>query len=225
MNYVFYVSDMDAYNDTSYSYKMESERDIAFQISRGLGKCIVQKYTEYNGELIDADSVGIVFPSRRWGMSIAVYTFLQNIKVTKNTYIYAVAAGENVSGKVDLCSMMGIKTLDQIKRALSRRFICTGKDIYVRCTDRERSIEDTEYNMFGVSSCDNNIKCILNGLLFKNLEQLENSVPMEDVVPYSVKKVVLMNDRRVEPKRKTYKLTNIFLDDDVFAEDKLCRVI
>lgn len=250
MNYVFYVSDLDRVNDYAFSYKMGTERDIAYQMSSGLRKCVVKKYTEYAGEYIDGDSVGVVFPARRWGISFAVNAFLQSLRVKKGTYIYAVAVGECISGRVCTELISSIKSLEQFKRAFSRRFSDMNKDIYVRCTDRARTIEDTEYNRLGISRCDGHIRCILNGLLYHSLAELEQTLPMKSEYSTSKKtdtvhisdirraEVVHMdngpdmvvrekkeNDTRRDTQYVMRKLTNIFLDDDIFAEDKLCRVI
>lgn len=237
MNYVFYVSDTDRVNDYAFSYKMGTERDIAYQMAGSLGKCVVKKYTEYAGERIQGESVGIVFPARRWGISFAVNAFLQNLEIMKGTYIYAVAVGECISGNVSSDRIGSIKFLVQFKRAFTKKFIDMEKDIYVRCTDRVRSIEDTEYTRLRISGCEGHVRCILNGLLYHNLSELENTLPMKKVYDNSeVKKEIgrhhtkaVTEDKgmagRIDTQYVMHKLSNIFLDDDIFAEDKLCRVI
>lgn len=227
MNCVFYVTDKDGKNDISYSHKMESERDIACQIAASLGKCIVKKYTEYDGELLEVNSVGIVFPSRSWGISFAVDEFLRHLRIGKNTYVYAVAAGEKAT--VDYNNyLMETKAVAQIKRTCRRSLGCKDSDIYIRSVDRTRMLKDTEYNMFSSSSLYDDIRYIMNGLLYHSLSELEDSAVIEAAQNVS-RKIFDINAgfaKSVSEKTHTrYKLSNIFLDDDIFAEDKLCRVI
>lgn len=228
MNYVFYVTDKDGINDISFSYKMESERDIACQIAGSLRKCIVRKYIEYDGELLDADSVGIVFPSRSWGISFAVDEFMQHLRIGKNTYVYAVAAGEKATLDYANKNMRETKVLTQIKRTCRRSLGCTDSDIYIRSLDRTRRLEDTEYNMFTSDSIYDDVRYILNGLLYHNLCELEESILVDERQNTS-KKIfdisAAYTKTSVDNSHSRYRLSNIFLDDDIFAEDKLCRVI
>lgn len=73
-NYIFYVSD---YIDVSagHAWKMDCRQAMTEQMVQNLPNCKVMKYTEYHGECLDADSVGILFPSKMWGISLAVYAF------------------------------------------------------------------------------------------------------------------------------------------------------
>ena len=74
-NYIFYVSD---YIDVSagHAWKMDCRQAMTEQMVQNLPNCKVMKYTEYHGECLDADSVGILFPSKMWGISLAVYACL-----------------------------------------------------------------------------------------------------------------------------------------------------
>ncbi len=58
MNYVFYVCD--SMPQSGHFRKMDAEYEIATHIKNGLKNCIVKKYTEYEGNIIDAQSVGVV---------------------------------------------------------------------------------------------------------------------------------------------------------------------
>ena len=58
-NYIFYVSD---YIDVSagHAWKMDCRQAMTEQMVQNLPNCKVMKYTEYHGECLDADSVGIL---------------------------------------------------------------------------------------------------------------------------------------------------------------------
>ena len=232
MKYVFYVSDTVSVNVYSFSYKMGTEREIAYHMSDGLGKCIVKKYTEYAGENIDAESVGIVFPARSWGISFAVNAFLQSLRIGKGTYVYGVAVGENASGDMSIKNIRSKNSLVQFKKAFTRRFIDMDKDIYVRCADTARCVEDTEYNKLMAVGCEGKVRCILKSLLYLNFEELEcaDYITTDRENNERKKQVYSLEESRLSTteipgRERIFKLTNIFLDEDIFAEDKLCRVI
>lgn len=117
-NYIFYVSD---YIDVSagHAWKMDCRQAMTEQMVQNLPNCKVMKYTEYHGECLDADSVGILFPSKMWGISLAVYAFLQNLRVSASTYVYAVAMGEVLSAEVNGTANVRMETLGQFQDILS----------------------------------------------------------------------------------------------------------
>ena len=133
-NYIFYVSD---YIDVSagHAWKMDCRQAMTEQMVQNLPNCKVMKYTEYHGECLDADSVGILFPSKMWGISLAVYAFLQNLRVSASTYVYAVAMGEVLSAEVNGTANVRMETLGQFQDIFERRRLGDISDIYIRCID------------------------------------------------------------------------------------------
>lgn len=77
---------------------------ISEDLSRNLGQCSIGKIAEYNGEHIDCDTLGIVFPVYNWGLPLIICDFLKKIKADKKTYIYAVANFGGLPGRaLDQC--------------------------------------------------------------------------------------------------------------------------
>jgi hypothetical protein len=142
-NYIFYVSD---YIDVSagHAWKMDCRQAMTEQMVQNLPNCKVMKYTEYHGERLDADSVGILFPSKMWGISLAVYAFLQNLRVSASTYVYAVAMGEVLSAEVNGTANVRMETLGQFQDIFERRRLGDISDIYIRCIDYKREFTTTE---------------------------------------------------------------------------------
>jgi hypothetical protein len=232
MNYIFYVSDKAGANNISYSYKMGTERDIAARMAEGLGSCKIRKYTDYHGEYMDCESVGIVFTSKRWGISLAVNSFFKSIRTSASTYVYAVAVNESVMGSVDADSVTSIKALEQIKNDFKGKLLDVETDIYIRSSDRVRRVVDTEYDMHNAGSSAKHVKCMMNALLYHNLIELKNSVAVDSRYMYNLRDLQSGRTMHIEKPEHTdtknadtHRLSNIFLDDDVFAEDKICRVI
>jgi hypothetical protein len=254
MNYIFYVSDKAGTDNISYSYKMGTERDIAAQMAAGLGKCKVRRYTDYHGEYLNCDSVGIVFSSKRWGISLAVNSFLRSIRSSASTYVYAVAVNESITGSVDEGSVTCIRALEQLKNDFKGKLLNVETDIYIRSTDRVRKVLDVEYNMLNADSSAMYVKCMMNALLYHNLAELKSSTAVGGRYMYNLKglqggKTVRIEkvperpedydfgsnpekwvkldnaNNKNENQKEEHRLSNIFLDDDVFAEDKICRVI
>lgn len=253
MNYIFYVSDKAGADNISYSYKMGTERNIADRMAEGLGKCRIKKYTDYHGECLDCESVGIVFSSKRWGISLAVNSFLKSLRTSESTYVYAVAVNESITGSVDADSITSIKALEQLKSDFRGKLLNAETDIYIRSADRVRRVVDVEYNMLNAGSSAMHVKCMMNALLYHNLMELRNSATVGGRYMYNLKalqrgKTIHIEsekseDKSEEKREKKYtntpdnrmkreqnpesvhRLSNIFLDDDIFAEDKKCRVI
>ncbi len=105
-NYIFYVSD---YVDVcaGHAWKMDRRRAMTEQMEETLSNCKVMKYTEYHGETLDAESVGILFPSKTWGISLAVYAFLQNLRIRRMNdglpfFVYRVFCHRDGIGKCDI---------------------------------------------------------------------------------------------------------------------------
>lgn len=93
------------------------------QISNDLKKCLdgnstepnceLHKIAEYQGEQINADTLGIVYPVYNWGAPLIIVEFLKKLNVSKDTYLYLIA---NYGGRPG-------KALDQCKDILEQRMI------------------------------------------------------------------------------------------------------
>lgn len=236
-NYIFYVSEMEELPASGHFRKMDAGMEIVNQIERGLPDCIVKKYTEYSGEILEGDSIGIVFPAHMWGISLAVYSFLQHLKFRTGTYIYAVAVGESLSGGVDATACRRIKILEQFKRIFAKRGMGCDSDIFIRCIDMRRTMDRSEELVRKSTDDRANIKCILRGLLFHSVDELIScgqSVEKTEAgnAHTAIQDSVMgrRSGRYAEIKRYSeqtdnIRLSNIYLDEEIFAGVKLCRVI
>ena len=249
-HFIFYVSDMEELPASGHFRKMDAGREIVNQICRNMPECIVRKYTEYDGEMLNADSIGIVFPAHKWGISLAVYSFLQHLKFSKEAYVYAVVVGESISGGVDATVYSRLKILEQFRRILDRR--CTGSesDIFIRCIDRRRAAGSTEEILRNGKDFKTNIGYIMEGLLFHSVESLiagsKNSdtwciegyfdeyVDMPEMVEFGEEQGEAYDNVELFPGEKISerntsenkrRLSNIYLDDDIFTGVRLCRVM
>ena len=222
MNFVFYVTDeMDAALQSGRLRKMDAGREVAEHLKMDMKRCTVLKYTEYTGETIDADSVGIIFPAHSWGISLAIYSFMQNLKVTEDTYVYAVAVGEHIDPEMS----SHVKIIDQFKRIIEKKCLKKQSDIFVRCKGLKREIYRSEsvYARVGETKDTKQIiGAILEGLLYHSFDELVNKPRIEKQYNefglnygYSFEKA-----GRTRPK-----LSNIYLDDSMFAGVRFSKVI
>lgn len=93
MNYIYYF--------TGTGNSLQIAEDIAEKIDNTK----VAKIAEYNGQKLECDTLGIVFPVYNWGIPLIVGHFLDNLKVSPDTYIYAAANFNCVPGKtLDQCN-------------------------------------------------------------------------------------------------------------------------
>lgn len=219
---IFYVSEREGISSNGHYRKMDACKGIVDQISRFISDCSVKKYTEYLGEYLDADSIGIVFSAHNWGISLAVYTFLMNLRFKKNTYIYAVVIGESLSGDADETACKRLKILEQFKRIFDKRCIANESDIFIRCIDKERAYLRTEEIISEEKDAKTNIKYIMEGMLFyteKSLleQKLSNTKQEKQQTDIVVEYSVFNTRKRI--------LSNIYIDDDIFAGVRLCRVV
>lgn len=230
MNKVFYVSDMDMSNGNHFR-KMETEKSIASHIASGMKNCDIERFSDYNGEMINADSVGIVIPAHRWGISLALVSFIKNLKISAKTYVYAIVFGEDVRGDITKNGNSVLKSIEQIKKAFAEKIEKICPDIFVKSSDRIRSVAFTEYKMRNQESLPKMLECILNGLLFHRFDELKtmDSVSNKDALvanhfikpEKSKSNVINISDTVYQAAR----MSNIFLDDELFAGVKLCQVI
>lgn len=242
VNYVYYVSDMEEVPSSGHFRKMDAGREISQHICRGVNNCILRKYTEYYGEKIQADSVGIVFPAHMWGISLAVYSFIMHLLVAKGTYVYAVAVGENLSGCVDATVTNRLNSLSQFKRIFTNRGLGNDEDIFIRCIDVNRDYSTTEECIRKETNNKNNFRHILSGLLFYSVDSLSSlmnkeSIKKDNDIMRKVSGIQEEKDFRMimttptETSSKSVhndskiKLNNIFLDESLFAGVKICRVM
>lgn len=225
MNYVFYVCDMDDLPSSGHFRKMDAGREIAAHIDRMLPDCIVKKYTEYNGEVISADSVGIIVPAHRWGISLPVYAFLNNIRVSEGTYVYVTVVGETLSECSVKTMTKRLGFISSLRKQITKKGLCTDRDIFVRCIDTYRSLEYTETVIKEKYTVDKKLECIMNGLFMYNIEELETR---EDIfIEKQNEKARRSTMTDLELRDSTYKgeIDNVYLNEDVLEGIRLCRVI
>ena len=229
-NIVYYVTELENTPLKGHFRKMDAEIEIVNQIKRSIPGSKVMKYTEYSGEVIDADSVGIVFPAHTWGISVAVLTFLSHLKIRRGTYIYAVAIGESISGDVDYTIYDRVKLLEQFEKIFSKKSAGCNSDIYVRCIDRKRTHGSTEENLRGETDKVKTIKHVLSGLLFHTLDSISAMEKLdEDDRYYEETKArednIIPIEAYSQTRSKKISLSNIYLDEDIFRGVKLCQVM
>lgn len=227
-NYIYYVSDMEELPSVGHFRKMDAGREIAWHISNGLENSIMKKYTEYEGEVLDGDSVGIVFPTHMWGVSLAVYTFLKHLKISKNTYVYAVVVGESLSACVDATLAKRMNSIERFKRIFMERGFGGEDDIYVRCIDFARDYDTTEECIRSEKKSTLRLGHILEGLLYHSIEELReySLLPAKkEVETELVVDVSAIKRASYDYEKRKLSLTNIYLDDDVMQGVRLCRVM
>lgn len=226
-NYLFYVSDMEELPGSGHFRKMDAGREIASHICKGLDNCTVKKYTEYDREVLDAESIGIVFPMHRWGVSLAVYSFVKNMRIKPGTYVYAVVVGESMSVGVTATVVKRNEILTQFKRIFETRSMNSEADIYIRCIDYARATDCTEEYLRLEKNPRKNVESIMSGLMYYSLDSVVQgyrSTSDEDFESSKIKKLTieLPVEKKVE---RTIKLNNVFLDEEVLSGVRLCRVI
>lgn len=220
MNYVYYVSDdMDIMPKAGHFRKMDAEREIANLIGKEMDKCKIMKYTEYQGDIHGECSVGIVFPAHNWGISLAVYSFMQSLRLEKSTYLYAIAVGESL----EYDSNNQIKVLEQFRRVVDKKNLDKKPDIFVRCAEIKRNVRNEIMTSRAAKDAPVGkvvISSILENLLFHNFDEIRNKPRIQKQFneyglnySYSVQKP---GQRR---------LGNIYLDDSMFAGVRFCRVM
>mgnify|MGYP004609197325 FL=1 len=229
-NYIFYVSD---YIDVSagHAWKMDCRQAMTEQMVQNLPNCKVMKYTEYHGECLDADSVGILFPSKMWGISLAVYAFLQNLRVSASTYVYAVAMGEVLSAEVNGTANVRMETLGQFQDLFERRRLGDISDIYIRCIDYKREFTTTEEKLMRSVTTAERIADVMEGLLFYSMKAVK-----EQKLQFVTDKRTTVRTKHVAERKEVTALVetkilpmpnikNVFLDDDLLSEVRICQAM
>ena len=183
-NIIFYVTDSDDMKAGKRIKKMDAASSIVGQLTANVKHSRLLRYTEYDGELIDAQSIGIVFPAHNWGISIAVLTFLQHLRFRKGTYLYAVCVGESLTADNAVSLKNTLKSLEQFSELFGRRSEGHASDIFVRCADLRRTMLSTEEKLSarGIRGMEDKnrweISCVLEGMLFHSTSTLteENAI-------------------------------------------------
>ncbi len=229
-NYIFYVSELEDTPLKGHFTKMDAGIEIVEHIRKSVPGSKVMKYTEYSGEMINADSVGIVFPAHTWGISLAVLTFLSHLRIKHGTYVYAVAVGETLSGDVDYTIVDRVKLLEQFQKIFSKKNLGCNSDIFVRCIDRKRKHESTEENLRGETDKINTVKHVLSGLLFHTLDSISAMEKLDEDERYyqervEVKENIIPIESYSPAKSRRISLSNVYLDDNIFRGVKLCQVM
>lgn len=238
---VYYVSDTMARSSSGHCRKMDAGREIAGYICREMHNAGPMKYTEYNREKISSRSVGIIFPAYIWGCSLAVYSFLQQLRgrIGENTYVYAVAVGENLSGSVLETVHRRIYSLGEFRRIFVKCGLGTEADIYVRCIDAAGSAAGAITAGRGGTRDMENLRSILSALLFCDMKTLSvssrssvmQSVGVSDAAlseeaDLSQEEILVAesNTSSVFASRKR-RLENVFLDESMLSGVRMCRVM
>ncbi|MBQ8912531.1 MAG: hypothetical protein IJ054_00610, partial [Lachnospiraceae bacterium] len=155
------------------------------------------------------------------GISLAIYSFMQNLRVEKDTYLYAVCVGEHL----DYESTTHFKIIEQFRRVIEKKGLNRKADIFVRCKGIRREVSKTDENIFDIGSektPEERISIILDGLLYHSFDDLKNKPRIEKQYNefglnygYSFEKTG----------RTKAKLNNIYLDDSMFAGVRFSKVI
>lgn len=226
MNLVFYVCDTDTDYRSEHIRKMDAGRVIALHLQKGLNDCVVKKYTEYEGEMLSCDSVGLVVPAYRWGLSLAVYSFLQNLRVSSKTYVYISVVGETLSECSDKNIDIRFLNLNTLRKQFMKNKLGTDKDIYVRCIDIPRSIDYTEMKLKRQEAVEMSIEKILSGLLMYNIKSLESiSECLEDKKVQQEMNSDTATVEKASMNTIRKRLNNVYLDEDMLAGVRLCRAL
>lgn len=140
---------------------------ISEDLSCKLGRSSISKIVEYNGEYIDCDTLGIVFPVYNWGLPLIVCDFLKKIKTDKKTYIYAVANFGGLPGKaLDQCE----EILSNNGFKLSAGFLINMPGNYIMGYGAKS--EETQKKLFAKESVKVNYICTcINNRLEKKIEK------------------------------------------------------
>lgn len=95
---------------------------IAQDMQRKLQNCELRKIAEYQGEEIQGETLGIVFPVYNWGLPLILCEFFKKMKIEKETYVYAIANFGGLPGRA----------LDQCQEILQHRGITLGAGFLVQ---------------------------------------------------------------------------------------------
>ncbi len=180
-NYIFYMSEMEDTPEKGHFRKMDRSREVCAQLEKNMRDCRVLKYSDYNGDCPDAASIGIVFPAHSWGISLAVFAFLNHLRFSSGVYVYAVAVGEKISCESEDSIRRALRPLNQFKELFERRTRGLTSDFFVRCGDMKRSAtevpEDGRYHNKEVRE---ELSQILDTMLFVSTEKLSDSKYVKD---------------------------------------------
>lgn len=224
-NCIFYISDMDRLPSKGHFSKMDNGRDMAYRIKDCLGSCDVMKFCAYGGELLDKKSVGIIFPAHSWGVSLAVYSFINHLRVTEGTYVYAVAAGESLfaGGECD----ENLNSIAGFAKAFDKNGLGGTADIYVRKNNVKRQIEYMD-EMEHMSDVRRKLARIMRTILCYSLDVPSQPLKLRSTYNAAYDTAfdgaAYKHDEKA-PVRGARSLSNVFLDEEYLSGVRLCRVM
>ena len=175
--------------------------------------------------------MGIFFPSKMWGISLAVYAFLQNLRVSASTYVYAVAMGEVLSAEVNGTANVRMETLGQFQDIFERRRLGDISDIYIRWIDYKREFTTTEEKLMRSVTTAERIADVMEGLLFYSMKAVK-----EQKLQFVTDKRTTVRTKHVAERKKVTapvetkilpmpNIKNVFLDDDLLSEVRICQAM
>lgn len=241
-NYIYYVSDRGQLPSRGHLCKMDKESEIAEHIAIGLGNCSIIKSSEYDGHVVFANSVGIIFSTHSWGISLAVYSFMANLRVAEGTYVYAVAVGERAHASLE--KIVYSNSMESFERMFIKNNFGNRYDIFVRCGNIKRTVGGTEEKIRYSSNIRGSVEAIANGLLYYSLEALHekrilvdtdtanaefyDGYTLEEHEDTDMEDNVRKKSRFIAGRsegEEIFRLNNVFLDEDMLAGVRLCQGI
>lgn len=227
-NIIYYVSEMEVLPSYGHFRKLDAGNEVINQISNVVKKLEVNKYSSYEGEVINAGSVGIVFPSYMWGASLAVQGFLKNLKVNENTYLYVIVAGDKyeLSNEREIINNLQVT---RVKRMLANAGAKV--EVFVRCIDGIRNVK-TDSECRKLKDIKEKINLILESVQYYKEDKLTRLV--EEYKMIQMKKAKAkeiyhemrdMSEYEKNTSNSDIKLTNIYLEDSVLEGVRLCQAV
>ena len=221
-NYIFYVTEMEEAPAKGHFRKMDAGREIADHIAQGIDNVYVDKYTRYHGEVLHANSVGIIFPTHMWGVSLAVYAFIKNLKVSPGTYVYAISVGESISAGVEATFDRRLGFVESFMKMFKSKGFGGEENIFMRCIDIKRDYETTEECIRGEKNDIVRLGHIMEGLLFYSIADIKKA-KLSDKVCIKEEPVKMVVASRTVSQYKGF--ANLYLDEYVLEGVRLCQVM
>ena len=226
-NIVFYVSEMDLPPSGGHFHKMDATREVLSQLEDIVGKINIMKYSDYDGEVLAADSVGIIFPTYRWGISLSVQGFFYFLKISNNTYLYVVIAGNKYELN-EIAVLENKMLVNRIRRMLD---LCgANPNVYLRCIEGERN-NRTDSECKRIKELDKKINSVMESIQYYTHDRIVNIMEKKTLENNREKGIVDYQNYYFEKKNQLNdnmtdeKMSNIFLDEKVFEGVRLCQVV
>ena len=159
--------------------------------------------------------------------------------------MYAVAMGEILSAEVNGTADVRMETLGQFQDIFERRRLGSIADIYIRCIDYKRTFVTTEERLMSSIGISDRIEDVLEGLLFYSMKDIKEQKlervsdrwrmpeePMQAAMS-RVEKPRKAEQAKTASGKKTVSekivsmpnLGNVFLDDDLLSEVRICQAM